>query len=569
MEQRSLRKTLSVAVLLVAAVALADPGQSQPAEAQAPLEVREHSRQAGPDAAILRISYRGAEGPVSALLVLPPGKGPFPAVLFQHWAQGDKGEFLEEARMLARAGAVSLLVDAPFARPEPYRKPLQGPEVGKMHAQAFTDLRRAVDLLASRPEVDPARLGYVGHSFGAGVGAALSGVEKRLRAFVLMGGTAPAGSAAPSKVFFQFARDDEHVSLDEAEEVIGASSEPKLFKFYAGGHAFNEAARRDRLQWLRTELDFGAIAENGPPMVQPFGITDPSWQRAPPFEVGKLRPVYEVPGQAEVEVTKNLVYKEEDGQRRTLDLYVPPAAQHGALPLVVLVHGSTHPAILRHIKDLPLFEGQARWLAATGLIVAVPSLGSPARGPTPAEWYAGVADVRANLLEALTFLREQAGAHRIDRGRICLMTVSAGGTYGVSPALDAPPSWLKCIVGYYPQLEAPEVPLARELAPLALVKTTRAKVPPLFFVRAGRDYPWLNRSLDSFMREAKRRKLPVTVRELPLAHHSFELVDDAEDSRTAMRESVKFLHAQLAAPGPAVSTPPGKDFRARGEQARE
>jgi hypothetical protein len=75
-------------------------------------------------------------------------------------------------------------------------------------------------------------------------------------------------------------------------------------------------------------------------------------------------------------------------------------------------------------------------------------------------------------------------------------------------------------------------------------------VPPLLLVRAGRDYPWLNRSLDTFVREARRRRLPVTVRELPRAHHSFELVDDAEDSRAVLRETVRFLHTHLGAARP-------------------
>jgi dienelactone hydrolase len=326
---------------------------------------------------------------------------------------------------------------------------------------------------------------------------------------------------------------------------IHATSEPKLFKFYDGGHALNEAARRDRLQWLRSELSFGPIAGNGPPMVRAIEIADPSWQRAPPFEAGKLRPVYEVPGQAEVEVEKDLVYKTVDGRSYALDLYVPAVARSRTVPLVVLVHGSTHPAILRHIKDLPLYEGEARWIAAAGLIVAVPSLGSPASGPRPAEWYTGVADVRANLLDALTFLRTRAEQHRIDRDRICLMTFSAGGLYGVSPALDAPAPWLKCVVGYYPLLETPEAPLSRDVAPLALVKAPRGKVPPMFLVKAGKDLPFLNQSLDTFVREARRRRLPLTVRELPLAHHSFELVDDTDDSRAVMRETLSFLGAHL------------------------
>jgi cephalosporin-C deacetylase-like acetyl esterase len=63
------------------------------------------------------------------------------------------------------------------------------PDVDRdLYVQTVVDLRRGVDLLLSRPDVHPRRLAYVGHSFGATWGGALAGVEKRIRAFVLMAG---------------------------------------------------------------------------------------------------------------------------------------------------------------------------------------------------------------------------------------------------------------------------------------------------------------------------------------------------------------------------------------------
>jgi len=54
--------------------------------------------------------------------------------------------------------------------------------------QTVIDLRRAVDVVLSRPGVDPKRIGFVGHSFGATWGGVLAGVEKRIKAYVLMAG---------------------------------------------------------------------------------------------------------------------------------------------------------------------------------------------------------------------------------------------------------------------------------------------------------------------------------------------------------------------------------------------
>jgi dienelactone hydrolase len=54
--------------------------------------------------------------------------------------------------------------------------------------QTIVDLRRALDLLAARPDVDAARLAYVAYSLGATMGVRLIGVEPRVRAVVLTAG---------------------------------------------------------------------------------------------------------------------------------------------------------------------------------------------------------------------------------------------------------------------------------------------------------------------------------------------------------------------------------------------
>ena len=51
-------------------------------------------------------------------------------------------------------------------------------------------VRRAIDLLRARPEVDPNRIGLVGWSLGARVGAVTAGADPRLKAVVLMSGGA-------------------------------------------------------------------------------------------------------------------------------------------------------------------------------------------------------------------------------------------------------------------------------------------------------------------------------------------------------------------------------------------
>ena len=49
-------------------------------------------------------------------------------------------------------------------------------------------MRRGLDLLGARKDVDPKRIAYVGHSYNATVGGFLSGIDRRFKVFVLMAG---------------------------------------------------------------------------------------------------------------------------------------------------------------------------------------------------------------------------------------------------------------------------------------------------------------------------------------------------------------------------------------------
>lgn len=90
----------------------------------------------------------------------------------------------------ARMGAVVLLIDAPFARrPNGMNEALRFTEQDRREQiQHIVDLRRGVDLLLSRPEVDPERLAYVGTSYGGAMGGLLAGVEDRMKAYALQVG---------------------------------------------------------------------------------------------------------------------------------------------------------------------------------------------------------------------------------------------------------------------------------------------------------------------------------------------------------------------------------------------
>ena len=164
-------------------------------DAKQPLDIHDKIIEEFDGGVLHDISYTSPKGgPVGAYLIVPKGKGPFAAVLFGHWGNGTRAEFIPEAKLYARAGAVSLIPDYPWDRPQPWHKSpdhFDKPEVDReIEIQAVVDLRRGIDLLLARPDVDPKRLAYIGHSYGAQWGSILSAVDRRMKTSVLMAGVA-------------------------------------------------------------------------------------------------------------------------------------------------------------------------------------------------------------------------------------------------------------------------------------------------------------------------------------------------------------------------------------------
>jgi hypothetical protein len=313
-----LRAAWLLTLLLTAALVMASGQTQRPRiedlarqfdyDSKAPLDVREVGRERRDGVTIIDITYASPlGGRVPAYLVLPKGRGPFPTILYGHWMMPgsplmNRREFLEEAIVMARSGAASLLIDTPLVRPgfvlekDEMRAAAQSSETAR---QQVIDFRRGIDLLGVSPGIKQNAIAYVGHSYDAHVGGILSGVEKRINSFVLMaGGFADeeyvfdpdnaemrklrervgdaaikdyfqnyawddpinfVGHSAPATVFLQFGRQDKPITEKMARRYYELFAEPKRIAFYDAGHALNAAARRDRADWLRQRLSLKAI----------------------------------------------------------------------------------------------------------------------------------------------------------------------------------------------------------------------------------------------------------------------------------------------------------------------
>jgi predicted esterase len=279
--------TMAMGLAATALIAAEPPLDLFAYDRAAPLQLTEIGRETRGSSVIRDVVFVPVDQPVKAYVVSPASAKPGPAILYVHWlgepATTNRTEFLAEAVTFAERGVTSVLVDAMWSAPKWYGQRI--PE--EDHAQAIhqvIELRRAMDLVLAQPGIDPQRVAFVGHDFGAMYGMIAGALDRRAKAYVFMAPTPhfadwfffarqPKDSAAyraqiaaidpvlyvpklaPARLFFQFASKDEYVSAAEAAEFFAAAGVPKQTATYEAGHDLHTAeVAADRVAWLAGEL---------------------------------------------------------------------------------------------------------------------------------------------------------------------------------------------------------------------------------------------------------------------------------------------------------------------------
>jgi len=262
-------------------------------DADSPLVYEEHGCELQNGVNVCEVSYASPRGGrVSALLLIPECKPPLAAILFMHPSGTNRYAFLKEASVFSQGGCAALLIDAPYAR-QPVRPVFSFTEKDRDDLiQAAVDLRRGVDLLLSRQDIDPHRIGCIGFSYGATVAAMLSGAEKRIKACILWAASSNltdflkrqtkslpkdkldayleamtiidpihhVGHAAPSALLFQNGRLDKNALEKDVMTLYENATEPKQMAWYNTGHHLDGKASQDRYEWMRRQLNLDALS---------------------------------------------------------------------------------------------------------------------------------------------------------------------------------------------------------------------------------------------------------------------------------------------------------------------
>jgi uncharacterized protein len=240
--------------------------------------------------AVHNVSFSSGGRQIDGFLLLPPGSARRPAVVFVPGTGGDRSELLSEAAWLAARNVVTLTLSPP---PAPARAGTNRAAIAQLRSETVDEVvavRRAVDVLRSLPVVDASRIGYVGWSAGARLGAIVAAEEPRVHAFVLLSaGAAPVSTyvasapralraqlrrvlrsvdplryvtrAKPGSLLLVNGRRDSVVPRAALMNVVRAAPKGTTVRWYDASHGLNRRAYRDAFAWLADRLPI-----DGPPV---------------------------------------------------------------------------------------------------------------------------------------------------------------------------------------------------------------------------------------------------------------------------------------------------------------
>jgi cephalosporin-C deacetylase-like acetyl esterase len=237
------------------------------------------------DVVVEDVAYSDTRGRMISAYLLSPANaaGRLAGIVYSPGMGLSRGVWLTEASDLVKRGAVALITQVPLV-PNGDPNADSAAVVDGVIAQ-----RRGLDLLAGRPEVDPGRLAFAGHSWAAIHGAILAGIERRLAAVVMVAigarfsrswATALVGNAGEGggkaymdaltrfdgaryvavagrrALLMQFGKRDQLIPPDQADELTAAAVGTKQRKDYDAAHDLISVpeAITDRLAFLRPVL---------------------------------------------------------------------------------------------------------------------------------------------------------------------------------------------------------------------------------------------------------------------------------------------------------------------------
>jgi acetyl esterase/lipase len=271
-------------------------------------------------------------------------------------------------------------------------------------------------------------------------------------------------------------------------------------------------------------------------------LEDPPWLK----ELAPKRIVYSVPGMNRVKIQRDLTYKTVAGAELKMDVYTALHSRPSeGRPAVIFIHGGRIPPNLRtKPKDWGAYVSFGELVAASGFVAITFNH----------RFYSwnSLSDSQGDVMDLISYVRNNAKRLGVDKDRIVLWAVSAGGIFLSQPLRDTPP-YIRCLIGYYAELDLQNERAAapasvsnetlREYSPVYHLDKSSAKIPPIFIARAGLDDVNYNDGLDRFVLTALRKNITVDLANHATGHHAFDVEDNNDRSREIIKRTIEFIKA--------------------------
>ncbi len=211
----------------------------------------------------------------------PKADGVYPVVLLLHGLTSDKDAVLKTYGVpLVNHGFAVLALDAPYhgERKDPKITQTDTDVFGNTIHEGVREYRSAIEWLTTRKDIDSHRIGLLGYSLGAMMGAILGAVDERIHAFVLCAGGDPIvsfapfipegsrdnmyavspslfiGRIAPRKILMLNGRQDRVMAQNAAERLFEAAHQPKTIVWYDSDHILPVQHVNRCVSWLADQL---------------------------------------------------------------------------------------------------------------------------------------------------------------------------------------------------------------------------------------------------------------------------------------------------------------------------
>lgn len=259
-------------------------------------------------------------------------------------------------------------------------------------------------------------------------------------------------------------------------------------------------------------------------------------------EYKAMRVVYSVTGMERVKVQKNLVYKKAGDLELQMDVYAPPDLKRGERrPAVIFVSGDAPWELLKDLKDWGVYVSYGQLIAASGFVGVTFNHRST-------EKFTKIRDAASDIDDAISYARAHADTLNIDPDRICLWAYSAGGPF-LRTMLREKPAFVRGIVGYYSMFGLPQGAAADDIVSEFTIANYLGQnpksVPPLLVVRAGRDVPFINDTVDAFLREAVKQNLNIEFINYVEGVHGFDVENNTDRTREIIKRTLDFVNKHL------------------------